>query len=61
MVTRPPSPKHPRFLDGKNEKAPIAPIDPTCLPSQLAPHACAQSSITGMLPATSMMSFIAAA
>ena len=47
MATAPPSPKPPRFLDGKNEKVAAAPNDPARRPWRVEPAACAASSSTG--------------
>ena len=49
MVTIPPSPPTAIFLLGKNEKHATSPIEPTILPSKVAPCACAASSIKAIL------------
>ena len=51
MHIAPPSPKHPKFFDGKNEVHPISPIVPVFTIEPLSsvysdPMACALSSIT---------------
>ena len=48
VVTAPPSPNAPRFLDGKNEKVASVPSAPVRRPSaRRVPADCAASSITG--------------
>ena len=42
----PPSPKAPRFFDGKKLKQPKCPMEPARRPLYSAPIACAPSSIT---------------
>ena len=47
-VTRaPPSPRHGRFFDGKNENVAASPSAPAFTPPSAPPTACAASSITG--------------
>src|SRR4051794_34634156 len=47
VVTAPPSPKQPRFFEGKNEKVAIVPRDPGRPSAVRDPAACAASSRTG--------------
>ena len=47
MVTAPPSPKQPRFLDGKNENVAIVPSAPGRPAALVEPADCAASSTTG--------------
>ena len=47
VVTAPPSPNAPRFLDGKNENVAAVPSAPGRPPSLPEPAACAASSSTG--------------
>jgi hypothetical protein len=47
VVTAPPSPKAPRFFDGKNENVAIAPSDPGRPSGEREPAAWAASSTTG--------------
>ena len=47
VVTAPPSPKAPRFLDGKNENVAAVPSAPGRPAGEREPAACAASSSTG--------------
>ncbi len=53
VITMPPSPKPPRFLEGKNEKVAAVPNEPARAPASVEPAACAASSSTGT-PSASM-------
>ncbi len=58
----PPSPKPPRFFEGKKLKQPKSPMEPARRPRYSEPIACAASSITMRLcrRATSMMGSMSA-
>ena len=47
VTIAPPSPKQPRFFDGKNEKVAVVPSDPARPDPLVVPTACAASSSTG--------------